>query len=187
MKRIRLDPHAYRLGHCFSVTLATAGRARVFAQPRAVQTCLAALKQAATRYEAGVYAYCFMPDHLHLLAATPSDVDFVSFIQYFKQLSAFSLSHPSPTAHGLWQARFYDHALRLDEDIITVARYIFGNPVRAGIVADAADYPYSGSLVWKDVLCSSGSEDPDLHLNRPPDALSVRGAGSFDEGENVGG
>ncbi|HJX61913.1 MAG TPA: transposase [Dehalococcoidia bacterium] len=167
MKRIRLESEAYRLGHCFSVTLATAGRTRVFAEPRAVELCLAALKQAATRCEARIYAYCFMPDHLHLLTATPFDVNLVSFIQYFKQLSAFRLSHPSPTAHGLWQTRFYDHALRFDEDIITVARYIFDNPVRAGIVADAADYPYSGSLVWKDVLCSSGSEDPDLHLNRP--------------------
>ena len=167
MKRIRLEPEAYRLGHCFSVTLATDGRARVFAEPRAVQTCLAMLKQAATRYEAGVYAYCFMPDHLHLLASTPSDINFVSFIQYFKQLSGFRLAHPSPTAHGLWQARFYDHALRLDEDVLTAARYIFGNPVRAGIVTDAGAYPYSGSLVWTDVLCSSGSEDPDLRLNRP--------------------
>lgn len=167
MKRIRLEPEAYRLGHCFSVTLATDGRARVFTEPRAVQTCVAALKQAATKYEAGVYAYCFMPDHLHLLAATPSDVNFVSFIQHFKQLSAFRLSHSSPSGRRLWQTRFYDHALRLDEDIITVARYILGNPVRAGIVADAAEYPYSGSLVWKDVLRSSGSEDPDLHLIRP--------------------
>jgi len=177
MKRIRLDPEAYRLGHCFSVTLATAGRVRVFAEPRAVQTCLAALRQAAAKYEAGVYAYCFMPDHLHLLAATPHDVNLISFIQYFKQLSAFRLSHPRPTARGLWQARFYDHALRLDEEIITAARYIFGNPVRADMVADAADYRYSGSLVWRDVLCSSGSEDPDLHLNLPSDVLK----------ENVGG
>ena len=166
MKRFRLDPEAYRLGHCFSVILATAERGRTFMEPNAVQTCLSAMKNASTN-EAKVFAYCFMPDHLHLLAATPSDVNFVSFIQYFKQLSAFRLSHPSPTAHGLWQARFYDHALRLGEGIITVARYILGNPVRAGIVADAADYPYSGSLVCKDMLCSSGSEDPDLHLNRP--------------------
>ena len=172
MKRIRLEPQAYRLGHSFSATLATARRARVFAEPRAVQTCLAALEQAATKYEAEVYACCFMPDHLHLLAATRSGVNFVSFIQYFKQLSAFHLSHPSPTARGLWQARFYDHALRLDEDILTVAQYVLDNPVRAGIVADAAAYPYSGSLVWKGVLCSSGSEDPDLHLNRPSDAYT---------------
>ena len=121
------------------------------------------MKHASTKYEAKVIAYCFMPDHLHLLAATPSDVNFMGFIQYFKQLSADRLSRRSRIARRLWQARFYDHALRLDEDIVTVARYIFHNRVRAGMLPDAADYPYSGSLAWKDALCSSGSEDPDLH------------------------
>ena len=174
MKRIRLQPEAYRLGHCFSVTLATAERARVFTQANAVQTCLSALRHAATRYEAKVYAYCFMPDHLHLLVDTPDSVDSIDFVRYFKQLSAYRLSHASQTAHRLWQTRFYDHALRLDEDVVTAARYIFDNPVRAGIVANAADYPFSGSLVWKGALSrrglktptyiSLGSEDSDLHL-----------------------
>ena len=162
MKRIRLQPEDYRLGHCFSATL-VAGRAQVFTEPVAVGTCLAALARAATRYEAMVYAYCFVPDHLHLLANTPDSVNFIDFIRYFKQMSAFRLRHPRRAACRLWQTRFYDHALRSDEDVVTVARYIFDNPVRAGIVADAADYPYSGSLVWKSVPCSSGSEDPDLH------------------------
>lgn len=163
MKRIRLRPEDYRLGHCFSVILATAERARVFKEPKAVQTCLAALTHASTRYEARVYAYCFMPDHLHLLANTPDGVNFIDFIRHFKQLSAYRLPRQSQTARRLWQTRFYDHALRSDEGVMTAARYIFDNPVRAGIVANAADYPYSGSLVWRSVLSSSGSEDPDLH------------------------
>ena len=170
MKRIRLDPEAYRLGHCFSVILATAERARIFMEPNAVQTCLSAMKHASTKYEAKVFAYCFMPDHLHLLAATPSDVNFVGFIQYFKQLSAYRLSHPSRIARRLWQARFYDHALRLDDDIVTVARYIFDNPVRAGIVANATDYPYSGSLVWKSVLSRRGLKTPTYISSAPEDA-----------------
>ena len=147
MKRIRLEPEAYCLGHCFSVVLATTERTAMLAERKAIQTCLSALKRAATKYEAKVCAYCLMPDHLHLLASTPDGVNFVDFIQYFKQLSAFRLARASQVASRVWQTRFYDHALRLDEDIVTVARYIFDNPVRAGIVADAADYPYSGSLV----------------------------------------
>jgi REP element-mobilizing transposase RayT len=112
-----------------------------------------------------------MPDHLHLLAGTPTDLDFVSFIQHFKQLSSFRFSRQLATIGRLWQSRFFDHALRVDEDLRAAARYILGNPVRAGIVTDAAHYPYSGSLVWQHVLWSSGSEDPDLHQNRTADAL----------------
>ena len=158
MKRIRLDPEAYRLGHCFSVVLATAERARIFVEPKAVQTCLAALKHAAARYEADIYAYCFMPDHLHLLVSTPDGVNLIDFMRYFKQLSAYRPPHQFQMPRRLWQSRFYDHALRSDESVVAVARYVLGNPVRAGIAADAADYPYSGSLVWEGVL-SVGAED----------------------------
>ena len=162
MKRIRLEPEAYRLGHCFSVTLTTAERAPALAQPDAIQICMTALKQTAEKCEASVYAYCFMPDHLHLLASTPHWVGFIHFIRHFKQLSAYRLRRQFQTGRPVWQRRFYDHALRSDEGVVSAARYIFDNPVRAGIVANAAHYPYSGSLAWKGVLSSSGSEDPDL-------------------------
>ncbi len=163
MKRIRLEPEAYRLGHCFSVTLTAAERAPALTKPDAIQICMTALKRAAEKCEASVYAYCFMPDHVHLLASTPHGVSFIDFIRHLKQLSAYRLRRQFQTGRPLWQPRFYDHALRSDEGLVSAARYIFDNPVRAGIVANAADYPYSGSLVWKGVLSSSGSEDPDLH------------------------
>ena len=165
MKRIRLQPEDYCLGHCFSLTVATADRARLFTEPKAFQTCLTALRHAASRYEAKVYAHCFMPDHLHLLVATPDGMSLIDFVRHFKQSSAYPFRRRSQ-AGRLWQSRFYDHALRSDESVVAVARYIFDNPVRAGIVAKAEDYPYSGSLVWSSVLCPSGSEDPDLHLDR---------------------
>jgi REP element-mobilizing transposase RayT len=49
--------------------------------------------------------------------------------------------------HGkVWQGRFYDHILRKNEDIKTVAEYILHNPVRKGIVKDWRDYEYCGLL-----------------------------------------
>ena len=166
MKRIRLQAEAYRLGHCFSVTLTTAERARLFTERKAVQTGLTALKETARKYKATIYAYCFMPDHLHLLASTPHAVSFIDFIRHFKQLSAYRLRRQFQSSGSVWQTRFYDHALRSDEGLGTAASYIFDNPVRAGIVENAADYPYSGSLAWQGALSASGSEDPDLHLHR---------------------
>jgi hypothetical protein len=74
----------------------------------------------------------------------------------------------------LWQRRFYDHALRASESIEIVAGYIWNNPVRAGLVSEADDYPFSGSLVW-DARRSSGSEDPDLRGRDPPS--NERGVG----------
>ena len=162
MKRIRLETEAYRLGHCFSVTIAAAERARIFISPRPVETCLAALRRAASKYHASVYAYCFMPDHLHLLSSTPPGTDFVQFVRHFKQLSAFRLRAGNDASQPVWQSRFYDHALRVEEDLLEAAEYVFQNPVRAGLLEQSGAYPYSGSFVWPELL-SSGSEDPDLH------------------------
>jgi hypothetical protein len=45
-----------------------------------------------------------------------------------------------------WQRSFWDHFVRDDEDLTQVIEYVLANPVRAGIVADPADYPYAGTL-----------------------------------------
>jgi REP element-mobilizing transposase RayT len=43
--------------------------------------------------------------------------------------------------HFSGQRAFYDHALRQDEDVQGVARYIVANPLRAGLVENIGDYP----------------------------------------------
>jgi hypothetical protein len=53
----------------------------------------------------------------------------------------FKQAHRTP----LWQDGYFDRILRNDEETIIVARYIVDNPVRAGLVADFRDCPFSGS------------------------------------------
>ena len=43
---------------------------------------------------------------------------------------------------------YYDHVLRKEEDKMSIALYILGNPVRRGQLEDCRAYPYSGSLVY---------------------------------------
>jgi len=162
VKRIRIDPEAYEEGACFSLTLTTTGRRRFFVDEAAVILCLEALKESAASYLALVYAYCFMPDHLHLLVSARPGFSLVAFVRHFKQLTAYRFRRlASHRGEELWQRRFYDHALRSEEQIESVATYIWENPVRAGLAEDFARYPFSGSFVWDwDEL--SGSKDPDL-------------------------
>ena len=67
-------------------------------------------------------------------------------MQHSKQLSGYHYKKDGGTQ--LWQKGYYDHALRLDEDVCDAALYIFANPVRAGLVAEVTDYPFSGSFEW---------------------------------------
>ena len=91
-----------------------------------------------------VLAYCFMPDHVHLLIeGLRDDSDARKFIIKSKQCSA----HAYAQAFGarLWQPFGYEHVLRDDEDAKVVARYILENPVRAGLSETVLAYPFLGS------------------------------------------
>lgn len=91
-----------------------------------------------------IVAYCFMPDHVHLLVEGLMDnADALSFVHQTKQRSGFAFGREH--AGRLWQPSFYDRILRNDDATLSVARYIFENPVRAGLVAEPADYEFSGS------------------------------------------
>ena len=102
-----------------------------------------------------VVAYCFMPDHVHLLVeGKQPTANFREFVRIFKQRSSFEWNRTHRTI--LWQRSYFEHVLRDDEDTIGVARYILENPLRAGLVADVEDYPYLGSmtLAVRDLLYS---------------------------------
>jgi REP-associated tyrosine transposase len=91
-----------------------------------------------------VIAYCFMPDHLHMLVeGNHPAADFREFVRIFKQRSSFAWKQNAGTA--LWQRSYFEHVLRDDEDTIAVARYILENPLRGNLVQRGEDYPYLGS------------------------------------------
>ena len=92
-------------------------------------------------------AYCFMPDHVHLLVEGLSEAaDALAFVHRAKQLSAYEFS--KTFGQRLWQPSFNDHILRDDEATLSVVRYIFENPVRAGLVKSPEDYPFLGSAKY---------------------------------------
>ena len=94
--------------------------------------------------EAGVevWAYCLMPNHVHLIAA-PSRPDALAeavgatHVRYTRRIN----SRERWTGY-LWQGRFA--SFPMDEDyLLSCVRYIGLNPVRAGLTAGAIDWPWS--------------------------------------------
>ena len=94
-----------------------------------------------------VVAYCFMPDHLHLLVeGQADDSDCKRFIARSKQYSGFYLQQRFGTR--LWQRYGFERVLRENEPTFVVARYILENPVRVGLAAAIEEYPFVGSFVY---------------------------------------
>ena len=57
-------------------------------------------------------------------------------------------SMPSAPRQPLWQDSYYDHVVRPEENLTGIGRYIIENPVRAGLVESALEYPFVGSTEW---------------------------------------
>jgi len=95
-----------------------------------------------------ICAYCFMPDHLHLVVAgTARDASLTEFVRVFKQRSAYHWRQVS--SDRLWQRSYFEHVLRVDADLLRAVRYAFENPVRAGLVTRVEDYPFVGSMTMQ--------------------------------------
>ena len=76
-----------------------------------------------------------MPDHFHALMGFPGGKSMVQVISAFKSWLASQCGIQ-------WQRDFFDHRLRNLESAAEKAQYIRMNPVRAGLVANPADWPY---------------------------------------------
>ena len=128
-------------GQAYHITTITLDRRPIFSDLRSVRLLINALRAAQTRDEATTLAFVVMPDHLHWLLQLEAGTS----------LSAVVGAVKAVTAHGLgarvWQGGFHDHALRQEEDLAKLARYIVANPLRAGLVQRVGDYPH-WDAVW---------------------------------------
>jgi len=97
--------------------------------------------------KAQTLAYVLMPDHLHWLLQLQQNADISNVVKIIKTLSALEINRHLKRKGALWQPGFHDHALRNEEDIQGIARYIVANPLRAGIAEKIGDYPL-WDAVW---------------------------------------
>ena len=91
-------------------------------------------------------AWVVMPDHLHWLVQLESTT-LDELMRRVKGRSARRINQRLSRAGPLWQHGFHDRALRQEEDLRAVARYVIANPVRAGLVKRVAEYPL-WDAVW---------------------------------------
>jgi putative transposase len=147
-KKNRLPLPSYLGFRSHLITICTQGRERRFISPRIVDSIVATLSIQSQKNCFAVHAYCFMPDHCHLvLLATAADSDLVAFVRDFKGNAAATLRHRG--FHDLWQKGFHDRILRSSQEVSAASAYIFENPLRVGLTKTVYDWPFSGSFVFE--------------------------------------
>ncbi|HMP96407.1 MAG TPA: hypothetical protein PKA51_05755 [Kiritimatiellia bacterium] len=103
------------------------------------------LLHAAVRYDFLCPVYCLMPDHAHMIWCGVDEAsDQRNAIKFFK-------THTKPLlTPAAWQRESYDNVLREKDRernaFQAASYYILANPVRTGLCAQVADWPFSGAM-----------------------------------------
>jgi len=145
----RLPPRLPRIfpsNPVFFVTLCTYRRRKVLAIADVHTSFIQFGERAYTDRSIAVGRYVIMPDHVHLFVTGPDDFALGRWIGVLKQFMAKAVVREQ-ARKPLWQRGFFDHVLRSEESYGQKWNYVRGNPVRAGLVANADDWPYAGEIV----------------------------------------
>ena len=95
------------------------------------------------RYDVTLYAYCLMPNHVHLLART-GDAPLAKFMQGLQQSYTQRFNRVHGKVGHVFQGRYRAIVCDSDAYLLALVRYIHLNPVRAGLARDPGTYLYSG-------------------------------------------
>ncbi|MCA0295347.1 MAG: transposase [Actinobacteria bacterium] len=126
----------------YHVMLRGVNRDAVFLEDEDRERFLHALLQAKTASGCLVLAYCLMTNHVHLVVQTPDEpISLVMKRLGVRYVGWFNRKY-SRVGH-LFESRFASLPVEDDAYLITLLRYVWNNPVKAGMVARAEDYPWS--------------------------------------------
>ena len=136
-----------RAGQIYHVIAATHRRVKIFAELRCGRAVVEALRGECAAGRCRTLCFVVMPDHLHWLMQLTGRRTLAECVRYVKGRSGRSIGRLQGHSCRVWQRGYYDRALRSDEDVVFVARYIVANPVRAKLVKCLGDYPL-WDAVW---------------------------------------
>ena len=120
---------------------------RWLAQPRVAAAVSEALHYRHERaYD--LVAFCIMPNHVHLVCTPLAREDGTYFpldrvLQSLKRHTARQANRTLERQGPFWQAESYDHVVRDEEELERVIAYVKTNPVKAGLVPDWVDWPWT--------------------------------------------
>lgn len=118
-------------------------RQAIFTTTADYQALLGLMDVHAKKFDVDVHAYVLMSNHFHLLATPQTDTGLPqmmqavgrSYVRYFNDLQG--------RTGTLWEGRYRSTLIQTDRYLLACMAYIDLNPVRAGLVAEAVDYPWS--------------------------------------------
>lgn len=124
----------------YQITTTTQNRHPLFKDWHLGRLVVSELKRAEQQNLVQSLAWVLMPDHLHWLIELKQG-SLSRVMQQIKARSAIAINKTTQNDTRVWQRGYHDTAVRDENDLKNLARYIVANPLRAGLVKRIGDYP----------------------------------------------
>ncbi len=153
-------------GHAFFVTFSCYRRLSLLGRDRCKRMVLGSLDSLSRSHQVGIVGYCVMPNHVHVLLRPARSGLLSTFMQQWKRITSasiqdfFHLGQPddrSPFSKyvrdkageiHVWQAKYYPFNVYTPAKAVEKLEYMHNNPVRAGLVKDPCDWPWSSAAYF---------------------------------------
>jgi REP element-mobilizing transposase RayT len=129
-------------GAIYHVTSRGNARSDIYLDDADRETFLTTLSEVVSRFGWVCHAYCLMSNHYHLIIETPKP----NLAQGMRQLNGVYTQRFNRAHHRVghvFQGRYKAILVERDAYLLELSRYVVLNPVRAGMVDDAGDWPWS--------------------------------------------
>ncbi len=134
----------------YFITTVVHGRHFLFNDDAHVQLLWDNLRQTRAFHPFCLWAYAFLPDHLHLLIQPKEGASISKILNSFKSnfTKDYKAHHGITKSLSLWQSRFWDHIIRDADDLEHHFDYIHYNPVKHGWVERPEIWPHTSYRHW---------------------------------------
>lgn len=150
-------------GHVYYITCVVQNRRRIFTRAAYVVPLYDSLIFYTAKLGIALVGYVFMPDHIHLLLWPEQATQMTAFMRDFKEFTAkrvarqaeaesrtddiaafrFAGESTGRAVYKVWQDAYWEMNIFTERFLRQKLNYLHRNPVRAELVEDAKDYPYS--------------------------------------------
>lgn len=144
-RRARIAPG----GLVYHVLNRSVARMKMFRTERDFAVFHELILQAHQRHPIRLLGWCVMSNHWHLVAWPREDGELTAFFRWLAHTHAmrWRVAHRTVGYGPLYQGRFKSFPVQGDEPLLTVLRYVERNPLTAGLVGRAQDWPWSSLAV----------------------------------------
>jgi putative transposase len=130
----------------YFITVCAHMQQNVFQRDEVAELMVATFQKYRDAGEYELHEYVVMPNHIHLLLSLKHE-NLGRVVQFIKGGFSHALHQHESAIGAVWQQRYYERRIRDDNEFAAIAEYIRQNPVRKGLVENAAEYPFSSAKV----------------------------------------